>query len=131
MFPLTFSFHDSEVKHIRQEGHVVRVVFSAARVRSATPRNEGFDGFALGLELQLIGVTTLLPPACFGRLSEGRLSAGGPARSSLVLPCLPFAWAGQTAVELAFSQGDTWSATALKLNMTWEAAEKFRALMAC
>ena len=131
MFPLTFSFHDSEVKHIRQEGHVVRVVFSAARVQSAAHVPDAFDGYALGLELQLIGVTTSLSPACFGRLSEGRLSAGGPARSSLVLPFLPFEWAGQTAVELAFSQGDTWSATALKLNLTWEAGEQFRTRMAC
>jgi hypothetical protein len=131
MFPLTFSFHDSEVKHIRQEQHDVHVVFSAARVESAAGVHDGFDGYALGLVLQLIGVTTPLPPPYFGRLSGGRISAGGPPRSSLVLPCVPFEWAGQTTVELTFAQGDTWSARALKLHLTWEADEQFRARMAC
>jgi hypothetical protein len=132
MFPLTFHFHDSEVKHIRQEQHILRVVFSAARVHSRAAGPEEFDGFALGLELQLIGVTGGAPPLnFFGRLSEGRLSVGGPARSSLVLPSLPFEWAGQTTVELAFSHEAWWSATALKVRLDWEDGSRFLERMTC
>ena len=126
MFPLTFSFHDSEVKHIRQEGHVVRVVFSAARVQSAAQVPDAFDGYALGLELQLIGTIGAPPPLnFFGCLSEGRLSVGGPAISSLMLPSLPFEWTGQTTLELAFSQEGRWSATALKARLDWVDEERF------
>lgn len=126
MFPLTLHFHDSEVKHILQEQRRLRVVFSAARVSSTTPGQGGFNGYALGLELQLIGVLTPSPALnVFGRLSEGRLSVGGPARSSLVLPGLPLAWAGQTTLELVFSQGLCWSATALQVKWDWVDGERF------
>jgi hypothetical protein len=132
MFPLTFSFHDSEVKHIRREQHMVRVVFSAARVSRASPDRGDFDGFALGLELQLIGVMGAPPHLdAFGRLSSGRLSVGGPAKSSLVLPSLPFEWAGQTTLEMVFSQGGDWSATALKVKLDWVDEERFLEGVGC
>jgi hypothetical protein len=126
MFPLTFSFHDSEVKHIRQKQHALHVVFSAARVRSTEASAQSFIGYALGLELQMIGVIGAIPPLdCFGRLSDGRMAVGGPARSSLVLPGLPFEWAGQTELTLTFGQGGTWAAHALGVRMGWENAERF------
>ena len=132
MFPLTFDFHDSEVKYIRQEQHIVRVVFSAARVHSTDATPERFDGFALGLELQLIGVIgAAASPNCFGRLSHGSLSVGAPARSSLVLPCLPFEWAGQTRLVMEFSQGDTWAASGLRVRFDWTDGERFQEAAAC
>lgn len=126
MFPLRLHFHDSEVKQVLQEQHIVRVVFSAARVSSAAPGQSGFDGYALGLELQLIGVLGA-PSALnvFGRLSNGHLSVGGPAKSSLVVPGLPLEWAGQTTLELVFSQGTCWSATMLKVKLDWVDRERF------
>lgn len=132
MFPLTLHFHDSEVKQILQERHTLRVVFSAARVSSTSPGRGGFNGYALGLELQLIGVISPSPALnVFGRLSEGQLSVGGPARSSLVLPGLPLAWAGQTTLELVFSQGACWSATALQVKWNWVGGERLLEAVGC
>ncbi len=132
MFPLTFSFHDSEVKHIRQAQHTVRVGFSAARVHSAAQIADGFDGYALGLELQLIGVIrATASPHGFGRLSGGSVSVGGPGRSCLVLPSLPFEWVGTTQLELHFSQGDVWAADTLSLRIDWESGERFLEQRAC
>ncbi len=132
MFPLTFSFHDSEVKYIRQEQHIVRVVFSAARVESAASETGVFDGYALGIDLQLIGVIgTDLASDGFGRLSSGSISVGGPARSSLLLPSLPFEWAGTTHLELNFSQGPVWAARALRIKLDWENGERFLEGKAC
>jgi hypothetical protein len=132
MFPLTFHFHDSEVKHIRQEQHTVRVLFSAARVHSAAPTHVGFDGYALGLELQLIGVMGQAAVSDrFGRLSSGSISVGGPPRSSLMLPGLPFEWKGQTTVALAFSQRENWIASALRVHLNWENGVRFSDGVGC
>jgi hypothetical protein len=101
-------------------------------VSSTAPGQGGFDGYALGLELQLIGV--MGPPPrldLFGRLSSGHLSVGGPARSSLVLPVLPFDWAGQTTLELEFGQSACWSATALKVRLDWVDGERFLEGLGC
>ena len=126
MFPLKFSFHDSEVKHIRQEGHILRVVFSAARVQSAAQVPDAFDGYALGLELQLIQVMGQAAVSDgFGRLSSGSISVGGPPRSSLLLPVLPFEWAGNTQLALSFSQGGEWAASALRVWIGWENGQRF------
>jgi hypothetical protein len=132
MFPLTLSFHDSEVKQIRREQHIVYVVFSAARVHSDEAVAPSFSGYALGLELQLTGVMGALPPLdCFGRLSGGRMAVGGPARSSLVLPGLPFEWTGQTQLELTFGQGDAWTACALGVRFDWENEARFLEESSC
>ena len=132
MFPLKFSFHDSEVKHIRQEGHILRVVFSAARVQSAAQVPDAFDGYALGLELQLIQVMGQAAVSDgFGRLSSGSISVGGPPRSSLLLPGLPFEWAGNTQLELSFSQGGDWAASALRVCIDWENGERLLEGLGC
>ncbi|MFM8899844.1 MAG: hypothetical protein ACKOF9_07840 [Burkholderiales bacterium] len=132
MFPLTLHFHDSEVKHILQEQRRLRVVFSAARVQTAARVACAFDGYALGLELQLVGV--LGQPTVFegfGRLSSGSISVGGPPRSTLLLPSLPFEWEGNTQLRLRFSQEGIWTASALSACLCWENGERLSPALSC
>lgn len=133
MLPMTFSFADSEIARIRRDGHVIAVVFAAAQVRRTAAGGRVEDGHALGLALRLTGVTFCSPldGACIGRLAGGGLSAGGPPRSSIVLPALPFEWSSPTQVALDFGLGTAWSAQALKAAFLWTDEPRFVESLAC
>ena len=130
---MTFAllFHDSEVGLVKSEAGTLVLQFSAAHVqRTAGHPGAGREtGHARTLELVFRQASwSGALPDCVGRLSQGRLSAGGVAHAALPLP---FEAAGPVACELVFANGTLLEVSAASVQARFTGDPRFVESLAC
>ena len=107
-------FHDSEVRAIQPKDGDLSIVFSAAYVHHSegVPGVDAGSGYVQALEMflqQAMWSGSL--KSCFGKLSDGHVSAG---EQRLSLIPLPYESSAPVKVELVFQNGESLVATAAR-----------------
>jgi len=118
-------FHDSDVQAIAGSGDCLRVVFSGAYVHRSAGR-PGIDagaGYIQPAELVFSHASWSAPSSgCSGAISDGALVVNG---TSMSLVPLPFSASGQISVNLTFTSGATFSASAASVSCASAGESRF------
>lgn len=118
-------FHDSDVEAIVGSGDCLLVVFSGAYVHRSAGR-PGIDagtGYVQPAELIFSGTLWSAPSSdCSGAISDGSLVVNG---TSMSLVPLPFSASGQVLVNLTFTSGATFTASASAVSCTCTGEPRF------
>lgn len=123
--PTTLDFHGSEIDRIEAAGRALTVLFSAAHVQRTADASAaaGLTGFLTALEMRFEHATwDGVLADCLGRLTAGRVVAGGLAQPRLVLPC---SLTGGVNAELQFANGMHLAVSAASLVCRFASAPRF------
>jgi hypothetical protein len=122
---IALELHDSEVGACRSRDQDLCIAFSAAYVHHSegAPGVDSGSGYVQALEMLLQQASwSGSLPSCLGRLSDGRISAGGQHLQLVPLPC---DLNGPVRLELTFQNGEALAVTAARMTVRFTGEPRF------